>query len=66
MGNDKGKAGGEFFKHKERSDGTRDLYYGDIGSSDHGHAVIDKSGNVKFIRESDGRVIANDKIKSSS
>ena len=66
MGGDKSKAGGEFFKHKERSDGTRELYYGDIGAGNHGHAVIDKSGNVKFLRESNGHIIANDKIKSSS
>ncbi len=59
MAKEKSKAGGEFFTHKERSDGTRDLYYGPEGSSDHGHAVIDKNGNPTYIRESDGRVIAD-------
>ena len=63
MSGEKSKAGGEFFKHSERPDGTRDLYHGDIGGGTHGHAVIDKNGNVKYVRESDGRVIADDKIK---
>jgi|GEM_PF-5197129 len=54
------KAGNEFFKHTERSDGTRDLFYGKISDSEHGHAVIDPNGIPKFIRESDGRIIADD------
>ncbi len=53
------KAGGEFFHHKERPDGTRDLYFGKLGAKDHGHAVIDDNGNVVFLRESDGRTIAD-------
>jgi len=65
MSGEKSKAGGEFFRHKERADGTRDLYFGELGADDHGHAVI-KNGNVKFLRESDGRIVANDRIKSSS
>ena len=63
MSGDKNKVGEEFFKHSERKDGTRDLYYGEVGSEEHGHAVIDKSGNVRFIRESDGRIVADDKAK---
>ena len=63
MSDEKSKAGGEFFKHRERPEGTRDLYHGELGGDAHGHAVIDKNGNVKYLRESDGRVIADDKIK---
>ena len=54
------KAGGEFFRHVERADGTRDLYFGELGGSTYGHAVIDSGGNVKFVRESDGHVVADD------
>lgn len=56
------QAGGEFFVQKERVDGTRDLIFGDIGSSDHGHAVLDRNGNPKFIREKDGRIIADERL----
>lgn len=63
MSGEKSKVGDEFFKHKERTDGARDLYHGDLGGAAHGHAVIDKNGNVKYLRESDGHVIADDKIK---
>lgn len=61
MSTEKSKAGGEFFTHTERSDGTRDLYFGKIGDKDHGHAVIEKNGNVRYLRESDGRTVADDR-----
>ena len=48
----------EFFHHKERKDGTRDLFYGPKGKDKHNHAVIDENGNVKFLRE-DGQIKTN-------
>jgi hypothetical protein len=53
-------AGGEFFRHRERADGNRELLFGPLGLTGHGHAVIDWSGRVKFLREADGRIIADD------
>jgi hypothetical protein len=54
-------AGGEFFRHQERNDGTRDLFFGPPGQQDHGHAVIDRFGRVKFLRETNGRIVADDR-----
>jgi hypothetical protein len=59
--NNRSDAGGEFFRHRERADGNRELLFGPLGQADHGHAVLDRSGRVKFLREVDGRVIADDR-----
>lgn len=59
---DRSDAGGEFFRHRERSDGMRELLWGPPGVQEHGKAVLDQSGNVAFIREVDGRVIADDRL----
>lgn len=56
----KSNAGGEFFAHKTRPDGTRDLYFGPPGEEEHGHAIIDESGRVKYLRETDDRKVADD------
>lgn len=53
---------GEFFRHWERADGTRELLFGPLGKKEHGHAVIDQFGRVKFLRETDGRIIADDRL----
>ena len=53
---------GETFVHRDRDDGKRDLKFGETGSSLPGHAVLGESGNVHFLRESDGRVIADDSL----
>jgi len=58
---EKSKTNSEFFSHKERKDGTKDLYFGKLGDKEHGHAIIDKDGKVNYLRESDGRIIADDK-----
>ena len=60
MSNDKSYANGEFFKHIEREDGTRELLFGETGAENHGHAVLDQHGNVQYLREQDGHVVAND------
>ena len=52
---------GESFVHRDRPDGKRDLKFGPTGSSLPGHAVLGQDGNVSFLRESDGRTVANDK-----
>lgn len=52
---------GEFFKHEENSDGTRDLFSGKAGLKDHDHAVFDSTGNLKFLRE-DGFIKADDSL----
>jgi len=49
---------GQFYRHVERENGTRDLFYGPVGQQDHNHAVIDPMGRPLYIRE-DGQVIAN-------
>lgn len=51
---------GETFVHREREDGTRDLNFGPTGSELEGHAVLGKDGNLRYLRESDGRVVADD------
>jgi len=56
------KTDSEFFRHEERPDGTRDLYFGQLGEEAHGHAVLDPYGNLKYLRESDGRVVADDQF----
>ena len=63
---DKSFAGGEFFKNKERDDGTRDLFFGQTKGEKHGHAVFYKNGNLRFLRESDGSIIADDSIPRGS
>ena len=60
MPREESRTSGEWFSHRERADGTRDLSYGDRSGGGKGHAIIDPSGNVKFLREKDGRTIAND------
>ena len=56
------KAGGEWFKHTEKEDGSRSLIWGTEGDNTgaHGHAVIKENGNPSYIRESDGRVVADE------
>lgn len=54
------KTGGEFFVHRERPDGTRELIFGPIGSQDHAHTVLKPNGNPVFIREIGGRLICDD------
>ena len=53
---------GETFVHRDRADGMRDLKFGETGSSLPGHAVLDQNGIPSFIRDTDGRVIANDSL----
>jgi len=53
---------GETFVHHERDDGKRDLKFGQTDSSLPGHAVIEQSGNLSFLRETDGRVVADDRL----
>lgn len=62
MNKEKSQTNSEFFVHSERKNGTRDLYFGNIGDSQHGHAVIGKNGNIKYLRESDESVKTNDRI----
>ena len=54
---------GETFVRWERADGTRDLKFGETGSLLPGHAVLRENGIPAYIRDTDGRVIADDKIK---
>lgn len=61
MPREKSKTDREWFSHRERADGTRDLSFGDHSSEGKGHAVIDKNGTVKYLREKDGRTIADDR-----
>ena len=50
----------EWLKHSNRPNGDRSLVFGDRDpEADHGHAVIDKNGNLKYLRDKDGTVIAN-------
>ena len=51
---------GETFVHRLRADGKRDLKYGKTGSSLPGHAVLFESGNVSYLRDVNGHVIADD------
>ncbi|NOT01207.1 MAG: hypothetical protein HOP29_11330 [Phycisphaerales bacterium] len=55
---------GETLKHSERADGTRDLFVwrGETTnrSDDHQHSVLNPEGSVRFIRDFDRRVIADD------
>lgn len=52
---------GETLVHRDRKDGMRDLKYGETGSSLPGHSVLNQNGNPAYIRDTDGRVIADDK-----
>lgn len=61
MPREESKTDKEWFSHRERADGTCDLSFGDRSGEGKGHAVIDKSGNVKYLREKDGRRIADDR-----
>ena len=56
----------ETFVHREREDGTRDLHFGQTGSELEGHAVIDPNGNPRYLRETDGHVIADDRWPGSA
>jgi hypothetical protein len=53
---------GETFVHRDRDDGKRDLKFGETGSSLLGHAVFGKDNTLDFLRETDGRVVADDRI----
>ena len=55
------RAGDEFFRHRTRLDGKRDLFFGPEGEKEHGHAVIGPTGGVQFLRETDGRVVCDDR-----
>lgn len=50
----------EIFVHRDRADGKRDLKFGDTGTNLEGHAVLGQNGNPSFIRDTDGRIIADD------
>lgn len=52
---------GETLVHRDRKDGMRGLKYGETGTSLRGHVVLNQNGNPVYIRDKDGRVIANDK-----
>jgi hypothetical protein len=60
MPREESEAGGEWFSHRTRKDGARDLSFGDLAGPARGHVVMDKNGNVKYAREKDGRVICDD------
>lgn len=65
MGNDAlfhNPSSGETFLHRDRDDGKRDLKFGKTGSSLPGHAVISQSGNVDYLRDSSGHVVADDNL----
>lgn len=36
--------------------GRTDTYYGERGSSDHGHIVINSNGHTVYLRDDDGKV----------
>ncbi len=55
------RAGGEFFRHLEKPNGDRHLIFGKPGDLDHGHVVLDPYGRPKYIRETDGRIVCNDR-----
>ena len=57
---------GETLVHLTREDGTRDLFFSEKGSSVHGHAVLNKTGNPKYLRDTDGHVVADDQLPKSS
>jgi len=61
MSGQNSRAGDEFFNYSERDNGDQSLVFGQIGGDEHGHAVLDENGNVKFLRETDGRIVADDK-----
>lgn len=52
---------GETLVHRDKADGKRDLKYGETGSWLPGHTVLNQNGIPSYIRDTDGRVIANDK-----
>lgn len=60
---EKSKSSSEFFVHEEKLDGSRNLYFGKMHDKIHGHAILDANGNVRYVRESDGRIIADDNMK---
>ena len=57
---------GETLKHRERADGTRDLFVwkGDTTdrSADHQHNVLNPDGTVRYVREFNRRVITDDRL----
>lgn len=53
---------GETFLHRDRSDGKRDLKFGQTGSSLPGHAVFLPNGNLSYLRDTNGHVIGDDKL----
>jgi len=53
---------GETFVHRDRADGMRDLKFGETRTHLEGHTVLDQSGIPSFIRDIDGRIIADDRL----
>jgi len=53
---------GETLVHRNRADGMRDLKFGETGTCLPGHAVLNQNGTPAFIRDTDGRVIADDRL----
>jgi len=51
---------GETLVRQERADGKHDLFV-ETGRGRHGHSVLDSNGNPSFIRDTDGRIIADDR-----
>lgn len=54
--------GNEFFIHRDRNDGSSDLFYGTKGYQNHNHVVFDQNRNVDFLRE-DGFIKADDNFQ---
>lgn len=52
---------GEVLIHKERPNGIKELLI--KGCNKDGHAVMYENGNLIYLREPDGRVIADDKYE---
>lgn len=45
------------FKDKERPNGDRDIFFnGPTDGPNHGHVVIDKNGDYKYVRDVEGNV----------
>lgn len=55
---------GETLIHRDRDDGKHDLKIVQTGVSGDrdGHAVFDPAGRPVYVRETDGRVIADDRL----
>ena len=53
---------GETLVHWVRPDGVRDLKFGETNTRLVGHAVLDPNGTPRYLRDTDGRVIADDRL----